>query len=80
MKKITIVIVLSSLLMNSMNTFAKPRHKEESWLREAFINGNKKDVRGNIIVSVIAIGFGVFLVKGSVPLNGINNKLNKYNQ
>jgi hypothetical protein len=78
MKKITVTIALSCLLMNSMNIFAKP--KKQSWLREAFINGNKKDVRNNIIVTVVCVSFGVFMTTNSIPLNSINNKLNKYNQ
>jgi len=77
MKKILVVLLALSV---SINVTAKPkREKKQSWLREAFINGNKKDVRNNIVVSVIAIGFGVFMFKGSIPLNNINNKLeNKF--
>ena len=80
MKKIIITLTVSSLLVSSMNLTAKPRHKKESWLREAFVNGNKKDVRGNIIVTVICVSFGAFMVTGSIPLNGINDKLSKRNQ
>jgi hypothetical protein len=77
MKKILVVLLALSV---SINLTAKPKHeKKPSWLKEAFINGNKKDVRNNIVVSVIAIGFGVFMFKGSIPLNNINNKLeNKF--
>jgi hypothetical protein len=77
MKKILVVLLALSV---SINITAKPkREKKPSWFREAFINGNKKDVRGNIVVTAIAIGFGVFLVRGSIPLNNINNKLeNKF--
>jgi len=78
MKKITVTIALSCLLMNSMNTFAKP--KKQSWLKEAFINGNKKDVRNNIIVTVVCVSFGVFMTTNSIPLNSVNDKLNRYNR
>jgi len=80
MKKLIVKIVLSSLLVSSVTVSAKPKHKKESWLREAFINGNKKDVRGNIIVTVICVSFGAFMVTGSIPLNQINDKLSKYNR
>jgi len=77
MKKILVVLLALSV---SINVTAKPkREKKPSWLKEAFISGNRKDVRNNIVVSVIAIGFGVFMFKGSIPLNNINNKLeNKF--
>jgi hypothetical protein len=77
MKKILVVLLALSV---SINITAKPkREKKPSWLKEAFINGNKKDVRGNIVVTAIAIGFGVFMVTNSIPLNNINNKLeNKF--
>lgn len=73
MKKIIIVLLALSV---SINTIARPNHKKkDNWLRECFINGNKKDVKGNIIVTAIAIGFGVFMVTGSITLNNINNNL-----
>jgi hypothetical protein len=78
MKKITVTIALSCLLINSSNTFAKP--KKQSWLREAFINGSKKDVRNNIIVTVVCVSFGVFMTTGSIPLNSVNDKLNRFNR